>query len=268
MAPIELSVNKNIATITLNIPEKLNALTFDLYFLLGKLMRQVAEMPEVTITILTGTGRYFSAGADVNSTGDEPTEGDGSYEDTRRYYFRHFGASNIDLTRTFFTHPKILVVALNGPAVGLSAALAAFGDFIYATPQTFILTPFTSLGLVTEGGSSYTFVRRMGIAKANEALILSRRIPCEELVACGFVNKVFEREGFSEKVRGYVEDVFGGHLNQESMMQVKKLIREAGERELEAANVREAVGGVERFSRGIPQREFARIKNGEKKHKL
>jgi enoyl-CoA hydratase/carnithine racemase len=79
MAPIELSVDKvsfrsppaitqanhslpqNIATITLNLPEKLNALTFDLYLLLGKLMRQVAEIPEVTITILTGTGRYFSA---------------------------------------------------------------------------------------------------------------------------------------------------------------------------------------------------------------
>jgi len=47
-------------------------------------------------------------------------------------------------------------------------------------------------------------VRRMGIAKANEALILSLRIPCDELVQCGFVNKVFEREEFAEKVRAYV----------------------------------------------------------------
>jgi len=108
----------------------------------------------------------------------------------------------------------------------------------------------------------------MGVAKANEALILSRRIPCDELVQCGFVNKVFEREGFAEKVRAYVEDTFGGHLNQDSMMEVKKLMREAGERELEAANIREAVGGIERFTMGIPQKEFMKIASGQKKHKL
>jgi enoyl-CoA hydratase/carnithine racemase len=58
----------------------------------------------------------------------------------------------------------------------------------------------------------------MGRAKANEALILSRRIPCDKLVQCGFVNKVFERERFAEKVCAYAEDTFGQRLNLESMM--------------------------------------------------
>lgn len=160
------------------------------------------------------------------------------------------------------------MVALNGPAVGLSAALVAFADFIYATPTAFILAPFTSLGLVAEGGASYMFVRRMGIAKANEALLLSRRIPMDELVACGFVNKVFAVEGFPAAVREYVEDVFGDHLNHDSMIKIKKLIREGWEQELEAANVREAVAGVQRFAAGIPQAEFMRIATGQKKHKL
>jgi peroxisomal 3,2-trans-enoyl-CoA isomerase len=150
----------------------------------------------------------------------------------------------------------------------LSAAIVAFADFVYAVPSAFVLTPFTSLGLVTEGGASYMFVRRMGIAKANEALILSRRIPCDELVQCGFVNKVFEREGFAGRVREYIEENFGEHLNQESMLLVKRLIREGWERELEAANVREAVAGVERFGKGIPQLEFAKLASGQKKHKL
>lgn len=115
------------------------------------------------------------------------------------------------------------------------------------------------------------FVKRMGIAKANEALILSRRIPLEELVACGFVNRVFEGKGeggFAAEVTAYVDDVMGDHLNHESMIRIKKLVQEGMERELEAANVREAVGGVERFARGVPQGEFMRIATGEKRHKL
>ncbi|KAI5854754.1 ClpP/crotonase-like domain-containing protein [Tricharina praecox] len=248
MAPVELSVTKNIATITLNSPEKLNALDLDGYFALGSMLRQIAAMPEVSITIITGTGRFFSAGADVTSTTT-----DASAPTT---------SSSADETR------RILIFALNGPAVGLSAAIVAFGDFVYATPQTFVLTPFTSLGLVAEGGASYMFVRRMGIARANEALILSKRIQCEELLQCGFVNKVFPRETFAKDVRDYIDDAFGPHLNHESMMQVKKLVREGWERELEAANVREAVTGVERFIRGIPQAEFAKVASGQKKHKL
>ena len=94
---------------------------------------------------------------------------------------RSFAANNLDVTQAFYTHPKILITALNGPVIGLSAALISLSDFIYATPSTFLLTPFTSLGLVAEGVSSYSLVQRLGISKANEALIMSKRVSCEEL---------------------------------------------------------------------------------------
>jgi peroxisomal 3,2-trans-enoyl-CoA isomerase len=61
---------------------------------------------------------------------------------------------------------------------------------MYAAPHTFILTPFSSLGIVAEGGASRAFVERLDIAKANEALIMGKRITCDELVKTGFVNKV------------------------------------------------------------------------------
>lgn len=238
------------------------------YYALAKALRHVATLPEVTITLLTGSGRFFSAGADVTG-GFNAGITDDSVED-RQYWFRRFAANNIDVTRSFYTHPKILIVALNGPAIGLSAALVAFADFIYCTPKTFIMTPFTSLGLVAEGGASAMFVKRMGIAKANEALILSKRIPAQELLACGFVNKIFDAEGeeFAKQIRAFVDDQFGDHLNHGSMLGVKKLIVEGWERDLEAANVREAVGGVDRFTAGIPQEQFAAIATGQKKHKL
>jgi peroxisomal 3,2-trans-enoyl-CoA isomerase len=115
------------------------------------------------------------------------------------------------------------------------------------TDDTFILTPFTSIGLVSEGAASYMFVKRMGPAKANEALILSKRISAQELVECGFANKIFPKEGFRERVLQFVEDAMGDHLVHDSMHGVKKLIRQGIEKDVESASVREAFAGMERY---------------------
>jgi len=189
---------------------------------------------------------------------------------------RNFVANNLDITHTFINHPKILVVALNGPAIGLSASLIAFADFIYATPHTFLLTPFSSLGLVAEGGASRAFVERLGISKANEALIMSKRIPIEDLVSTGFVNKVFapasgrkdDSVGFLELVLEEVEERLGTHLNQDSLVKIKELIRMPERELLNKQNVHEVFMGLQRLLKGIPQEEFRKIASGEKKHKL
>jgi peroxisomal 3,2-trans-enoyl-CoA isomerase len=180
-------------------------------------------------------------------------------------------------TNTPQTHPKILITALNGPAIGLSAALISFSDFIYAAPHAFLFTPFSSLGLVAEGNASIGFVRRLGISKANEALIMSKRITCEELVATGFVNAVFDvgsakEEGFSERFLGRVleevNDRLGDHLNSDSLIKIKALIQGPGRAELDRQGVEEVMGGLKRFVSGVPQEEFRKIAAGAKKHKL
>lgn len=167
-------------------------------------------------------------------------------------------------------------MALNGPAVGLSAALVAHADFIYAAPHTFLLTPFSSLGLVAEGGASRAFVERLGIAKANEALLMSKRIPCEDLVSTGFVNKVIQApsgkkddsEGFLKVVLHEVEERLGTHLNQSSLLKIKELVRRPEREILDRQNGLEAFMGLERFLSGVPQEEFRKLASGEKKHKL
>ncbi|KIW71669.1 hypothetical protein PV04_03808 [Phialophora macrospora] len=262
-----------IAVITLNQPKKLNAMTQPYYYRLSCLLRDIAENPAISVTVLTGSGRFFSAGANVTST--RPGVGPGMDKDAARNdILKGFVANNLDITRAFYTHPKVLVGALNGPTVGLSAALLGFCDFIYATPHTFLLTPFSSLGLVTEGGASYGLVQRMGVSKANEALIMSRKIPCDELVACGFVNKVFsgkdqnDSDGFLKQVLAEVDDKLGDHLNQESIVKIKQLIRAPYLESLEAQGVREVMEGMKRFVAGAPQEEFKKIASGQKRHKL
>ncbi len=169
-------------------------------------------------------------------------------------------------------------MALNGPAVGLSAALTAFADFVYAVPGAFFLTPFSSLGLVAEGGASVAVVERMGIAKANEALIMSKRITTEELVRTGYVNRVFEGcspgkgPGEDEKFRGLVlkeiEERLGDHLVGDSLLGIKALIRKPMRDVHERQNAAEVFAGLERFVSGVPQEEFLKIATGKKRHKL
>lgn len=261
-----------IAIITLNQPKKLNAMSQAAYYRVSCLLRDIAQMDDISITVITGTGRFFSAGADV--TASRPAADPEHKDQTRRDIMSGFVANNLDITRSFYTHPKILIAALNGPTVGLSAALLGFCDFVYAAPHTFLLTPFSSLGLVTEGGSSFGLVQRLGLSKANEALIMSKKITCEELVQVGFVNKVFrakdqnDSDGFLKQVLAEVKDRLGDHLNQESILKIKAIIRRPYHDINEAQGVLEVMEGMQRFVSGAPQEEFRKISTGQKRHKL
>ena len=119
------------------------------------------------------------------------------------------------------------------------------------------------------------FVQRLGISKANEALIQSKRISAQELLAGGVVNIMFEtgkgeQGGFLEMGMREVEREFlgEGNLNGESLLKVKEMIRRPGRTVMGAQTVEEVFGGLERFVKGVPQEEFRRVASGEKKHKL
>lgn len=210
----------------------------------------------------------FCRGADV-SVGHALEPG----EDLRRKTLSTFVAGNLDITNAFYMHPKILITAMNGPVIGITAALISFSDFIYCSDSAFLLTPFSSLGLVAEGGSSIAFVQRLGISKANEALIMSKKITAEEMLATGFVNKIIptkkgEEDKFLPEVLKEVDERLGDHLNMDSLIKVKALIRRPDRERLDAQSVAEVLGGLERFVSGVPQQEFGRLASGEKKHKL
>ncbi|KAF3770169.1 ClpP/crotonase [Cryphonectria parasitica EP155] len=266
-----LEYKGRVAVLTIQNEAKLNALNQQQYYDIAKKLREIATHDEVYITVLLGKGRFFSAGADVSISRDNP-EGD---TDVRKHWMGSFVANNLNITHAFYTHPKILVVGLNGPVIGLSAALIAHADFIYCTPHTFLLTPFSSIGLVAEGGASRALVLRLGYAKANEALIMSKRIQASELKEAGFVNAIFETgtgkgedERFNAMVLKEIDERLGSHLEGDSLLGIKKLIKQPERDIMETQNVREVFDGLERFVSGVPQREFRKLASGEKRHKL
>ncbi|KAI5459880.1 enoyl-CoA hydratase/isomerase [Mariannaea sp. PMI_226] len=266
---ISLEYRGRVAVLTIDNDAKLNALSQMQYYDLAQKMREIATHDEVFITVILAKGRYFSAGADVSIARKSPDED----SEIHKHWLQSFVAFNLNITHAFSTHPKILVVGLNGPVIGLTAAIIAFADFIYAVPHAFLLTPFSSLGLVAEGGASRALVNRLGIAKANEALIMSKRLPAAELERCGFLNGVFpvekgEDAKFRDLVLKEVDERLGAHLIGESLTGIKQLIRRPELEVMHSQNVHEVFAGLERFVKGVPQEEFRKIASGEKRHKL
>ncbi|KAJ6784229.1 hypothetical protein PWT90_01807 [Aphanocladium album] len=264
---INLEYRGRVALITIDNQKKLNALTQAYYYEIAQSLREIEKHDEVVVTVIMGKGRYFSAGADVSIGRPSPTEP----REAHTHWLQNFAANNLNTTLAFAEHPKILVVGLNGPAVGLSAALVGHADFVYCTPKTFLLTPFSSLALVAEGGASRALALRLGPARAAEALIASRRIQADALERCGFVNAVFDEpdwESFHARVLKEVDDTMGDHLNGESMMGIKSLIKAPERAIMESQNSKEVMAGLQRFVKGLPQEEFRKIAAGEKRHKL
>ncbi|GLA14513.1 hypothetical protein AnigIFM62618_000895 [Aspergillus niger] len=270
-SPIIVRLQGHIAVVIINRPDKLNSMNQDHYNQLGESHRRLDRTADITITVLTGKGRFFSAGSDVSSTfRNRPHDTDIRRVMSSTYF------SNLDLTHTLSNFSKILVVALNGPVVGFPAALIAQADFIYAAPHTFLHTPFSSLGVPAEGAASRSFVRRLGVSKANDSLVMSRRISCEDLVASGFVNEMIsaptgkpeDSVGFLERIPDEVQERFIPITTQSSLLSIKNLIREPESRVDSRQNYDEVFAGLEMVTTGVAEQQMQEIKEGRKRHKL
>lgn len=169
-------------------------------------------------------------------------------------------AHNIRNCKAFYEHPKILIVALNGPVIGYPACLIAFADIIFAVENAYLATPFASLGLVAEGVSSYAFTQRLGMTKANEALIFGKSLSAQELLQCGFLSKIFPQQktaaDFHDLAMREVRTYFADNLDKNSMLEIKSLIRGPHMKALDEQNINEAMLGWRRFVKGIPQAYF------------
>lgn len=155
----------------------------------------------------------------------------------------------------------------------MPAALVAHSDFIYSVPNTFLLTPFASLGLIPEGAASLAFTERMGITKAKEALITGKRLSSKELLDSGFINQVFDcksgdDEGFRTLVLEEIARVFHPDLNVSSMLKTKELMSRKFREQLDAQSVEEVFGALSRSVAGIPQKQFEKRRLQLAKSKL
>ncbi|KAL4074478.1 ClpP/crotonase-like domain-containing protein [Scleroderma yunnanense] len=244
---IVVIVSQGIATITLNEPQRLNALSPEDYDDFANSLREIDERDDVVVTVWQANGNWFCSGTNVRAVDSLPVES------TIRDQLRaKVISANTDCTHALYTHSNF--------------------DFIYAVPEAWLYFGLPFLGLAVEGGASVNFVNRMGLAKANEVLILNKKKTAQELLECGFINKVFPSQStelFHEAVRQHLLHELDG-LHPSAVLAVKSLIK-AGLSEKnnpDAVNLRESYTQARKFSSGVPTTRFGMIARKEIKHKL
>src|SRR5882724_5085701 len=173
-----------LATITLNRPERLNALTFEVYRELIDTFVALREEKDVRVVVITGTGRAFCSGGDVHDIIGELFKKDmaGLLEFTRL---------TCDLIRALRSLPKPVIASLNGTTAGAGACIALASDIRLACETAKIAFLFVKVGLAgTDMGASYLLPRVVGLAKATELLFTGDFVSANEAERIGLYNRV------------------------------------------------------------------------------
>jgi enoyl-CoA hydratase len=170
-----------IATLTLNRPERLNAVSLPLYRTLHAALAEFDRDLNVRAIVLTGAGRAFCVGADLKAHNEaEPTL------EERRVYVRTAQRVHRRMQRI----SKPIVAAVNGHAVGAGLELALSSDFVIVAETAKLRFPEIALGTFVGGGTVYTLAQRVGILRARELLLLAEFFSAHDAVSWGLANRV------------------------------------------------------------------------------
>ena len=203
-------VEEHVATITLNRPDRLNALTRELEDELFKAMKQADQDDDVRVIILTGAGRGFCAGADIEALSwvaslDWSTV---NLVEVREKLLpaRRSQTASIDFQRSYSYFPAIskpIIAAINGASVGLGFIIPLYCDVRFASDQARFGTAFAKRGLIAEHGISWMLPRLIGISNSLDLLYSARLIDADEALRIGLVNRVIQEDELMQEVRRY-----------------------------------------------------------------
>lgn len=200
---IKVERRGRILTISLNRPDELNAVNAQLHRELSRIFRDARDDSEADIVVLTGEGRAFCAGGDIDwmqSTIDRPEEFEATGREAKDIVF-----SQLDLD-------KPLICRLNGHATGLGASLALLCDIVIASDRAKIGDPHVSVGLVAGDGGAFIWPQLVGYAKAKHYLLTGDLMSATEAERLGLVTKVVSPDELDAEVYGLAERLAGGAL--------------------------------------------------------
>jgi 2-(1,2-epoxy-1,2-dihydrophenyl)acetyl-CoA isomerase len=196
-----------IATVTLHRPEKLNAFDLEMCGEVSEALRMLAASDGVRVVIVTGAGRAFCSGADLNLLGTDGTS---------------LVAAGKEIAIVIRSAPKPVLAAVNGPAAGGGANLALACDYRVASDQASIGQVFHKLGLVPDWGGSYFLPRLVGTSKALELVWSARMVPADEAFALGLFDRVVPHAQLMTEARRLAE-VWAGYPS-EAVRWVKEAV--------------------------------------------
>jgi 2-(1,2-epoxy-1,2-dihydrophenyl)acetyl-CoA isomerase len=206
MSPYETVLFDNeggVATITLNRPDAFNALNAKMAFELQDAFAEIARNSDIRAVILTGAGRAFCSGQDLRDHQSGVTD---PVREVREALMLRYGP----LVLAMRALPKPVVGAINGVAAGAGMSLALATDLRIAADNASFTQAFSKIGLVPDAGSNYFLPRLVGVARAMELALTSRRVSAEEAAQIGLVNRVVPADTLSTEAKTLAASLANG----------------------------------------------------------
>ena len=208
-------ISGKIATITLNRPKKLNAWTGIMEQEVRAALIEATDDDGVGVIILTGAGRGFCSGADMNNlnTLQQGASRGGRTSDSVRSVNNAVPgglslSNDYSLRYTYFpTVPKPIIAAINGPAAGLGMIMSLYCDVRFASDAAVFSTAFARRGLIAEHGISWMLPKLIGLQNALDLTLTARKFTAAEAKDMGLVSKVFPMESFMDDVHAYAMEM-------------------------------------------------------------
>lgn len=190
-----------LTTITLNRPERLNAMPPQMADEIGQAFYDLGGARAV---LITGEGKGFCSGADLSARGDGSALGGkgGSHEALTQHY-------NPAISQILRAEVPV-ICAVNGPAAGVGCSLALAADFTLAAERAYFLQAFVNIGLVPDGGSTWLLTRAIGRARATRMMMLGEKISGKQAEEWGLVYKCVADELLMDEARALAEKLANG----------------------------------------------------------
>lgn len=177
-----------VAVITLHRPDSMNAFNTELRAAVVDAFAKAAEDEDVRAVVFTGEGRCFSAGADLKAGIDRDVE------EILQKEYRPVQEAIAEI-------PKPVIAAVPGSAAGIGLSMALQCDLLIMADNAFLLSPFTTISLVPDGGLNWLLVRQLGYRRAFQLSVEAERIPADRCVELGLANKAVPAEELQTAAR-------------------------------------------------------------------
>ena len=201
---LRLEIAEGIATVTLDRPDKLNALTFDAYADLRDVLTELPHRDDVRSVVIKGSGRGFCSGGDVN-------EIIGALRDADHRRLLDFTRMTGAVVRELRECPLPVVAAVNGVAAGAGAVIALAADIRLLAKSARFAFLFTKVGLAgADMGSAYLLPRLVGLGRATELLLLGEDVSAERALEIGLAKDVVEEGELADAANDLASRLAGG----------------------------------------------------------
>jgi 2-(1,2-epoxy-1,2-dihydrophenyl)acetyl-CoA isomerase len=204
----------SVAIISMNRPDSLNGFTSELCEDLVLAFEKAHRDDSVRVVVFTGAGRAFSAGADLKEgfSGDRTTQAKLLFE---------YGPVLMAISQI----PKPVIAAVPGFAAGIGLSYALHSDLLVMADDAFLLSPFTTISLLPDGGANWMLVKQIGYHRAYQMCIESERVSAEKCLDLGLANKVVPAKDLREATVAWAQEI--GKRAPLSLAATKKVMRHA-----------------------------------------